>query len=95
VAALGAILMRRGHLAVDATLLRVVPRMLVAGVVMMAVLWGLDAIAYAPLRGMAGWRWLGLGVLVTGGLVAYGAVGQVAGAFDLRTMLRRGGRKLS
>ena len=88
VAALAAVLMRRGHMALDAQLLRVVPRMLLAGVVMAAVLWGLEASVFAQLSARAGWRWLGLFVLVTGGLAAYGAAGQMLGAFDLRARLR-------
>ncbi len=90
IAALAAILARRGHLAIDAPLRRTLPRMLLAGLVMMAVLWALDAAVYQPVRQMAGWRWLGLGLLVTGGLLAYAAAGQLLGAFDLRAMLRRG-----
>ncbi len=89
-AALAFILGRRGHLAIDAPLLRTVPRVLLAGIVMVAALWALDIVSYQKMRLLPGWRWLGLGLLVTGGLVAYGAAGQLLGAFNLRTMLRRG-----
>jgi putative peptidoglycan lipid II flippase len=88
-AALAAILARRGHLALDPALRRAVPRMLAAGAAMMALLWALDIAAYQPLHALPGWRWLGLALLVTGGLAAYGLAGQLIGAFDLRALLRR------
>ena len=84
VAALAVILYRRGHLAVDTGLRKVVPRMLLAGFVMVAVLLGLERGVYAPLAAIGGVRWLALGILIAGGLAAYGISGQVIGAFDLR-----------
>jgi putative peptidoglycan lipid II flippase len=87
VAALAVVLRRRGHLAVDAGLRRTVPRMLLAGAVMVAVLWALHWGVYAPLAGRSGWRWLGLAVLVAGGFFSYGAAGQMLSAFDLRELL--------
>ena len=87
VAALAAILMRRGHLAIDAGLRRSVPRMLLAGLVMVVVLLALDRAVFAPLAARGGWRWLGLAVLVAGGFFSYGAAGQIVGAFDLRELL--------
>ncbi len=89
VSALATILMRRGHLAPDAALRRSVPRMLLAGLAMVAALLALRDWAFAPLAGLAGLRWLGLGVLVAGGGVAYGIAGQLIGAFDMRQMRRR------
>ncbi len=89
VAGLGFVLMRRGHLAVDATLARVVPRMLVAGLAMVAVLVALRSLVFVPLAGGHLLRWVGLGVLVAGGVLAYGVVGQAIGAFDLRSLRRR------
>jgi len=87
VAALAVVLRRRGHLAIDAGLKHTVPRMLLAGAVMVAVLWALHWGVYAPLAGRSGWRWLGLAMLVAGGFFAYGAAGQLLSAFDLREML--------
>ena len=83
--ALAVVLHRRGHLVPDADIARVVPRMLVAGLAMAAVLLGfealvLPALAAIPVHGM---QLLGLAVLVALGLGCYGAAGQVLGAFDL------------
>jgi putative peptidoglycan lipid II flippase len=89
VAVLVFILMRRGHLAADATLRRVGPRMLLAGVAMAAALPVLERLAYAPLAGSPLWRWAGLALLVGGGMAVYGTVGQLSGAFDLRRLRRR------
>ncbi|MCW3474610.1 murein biosynthesis integral membrane protein MurJ [Limobrevibacterium gyesilva] len=93
VVALAVILMRRGHMAVDVQLLRVVPRTLLAGLVMVAALWGLDHAVFAPLAGLSGLRWAGLAALVAGGLAAYGVAGQLVGAFDLRAMAGRVARR--
>jgi hypothetical protein len=51
-----------------------------------------DLAIYHPLDGPHGLRWLGLGLLIAIGFVAYFAVGQAIGAFDVRdalAMLRR------
>ncbi len=87
---LAGVLMWRGHMAADAQLLRLVPRMLVAGLVMVGALWGLETGVFAHFASVAGWRWLGLGLLCGGGLAAYGLAGQAIGAFDVRSVLRRG-----
>jgi putative peptidoglycan lipid II flippase len=87
VAALAAILRRRGHLAVDAGLRRSVPRMLLAGVVMVAVLLALHRGVFVPLAGSGAGRWLGLAALVAGGFFSYGAAAQLLGAFDLKELL--------
>ena len=89
VAALAAILRRRGHFAIDEGLRSVVPRTLLAGLVMAAVLLALERGVYAPLATTGGARWLALGILIAGGLAAYGIAGQVAGAFDLGEVARR------
>jgi putative peptidoglycan lipid II flippase len=95
VAALAIILHRRGHLAVDAGLRRVVPRTLLAGLVMVAVLLLLERRVYAPLAASGGLRWLALATLIAGGLAAYGIAGQALGAFDIRAMAGAArGRKL-
>ena len=83
------VLMRRGHMAVDAQLVRVVPRMAAAGLAMVAVLLVLERTEFAALAAHGVLRWLGLALLVAGGIAAYGAAGQLLGAFDLRTMARR------
>lgn len=87
VAVLAAVLMRRGHMAFDADLVRVVPRMLLAGLAMVAALYALEALVFARSVGVR--RWGGLAMLVAGGMVAYGAIGQALGAFDIRSMARR------
>jgi putative peptidoglycan lipid II flippase len=89
---LGYLLRRRGQFLPDARFGRSVRRMLVASVVMAAALWVADLAIYHPLDGPHGLRWLGLGLLIAIGFVAYFAVGQAIGAFDVRdalAMLRR------
>jgi putative peptidoglycan lipid II flippase len=93
VAVLAAILMRRGHMALDPQLRRSVPRMVLAGLVMVAVLLALEHMVFQPLAGLSGWRWAGLAVLVAGGLAAYGMAGQILGAFTLRDTFARLGRR--
>lgn len=89
VAALVVALMRRGHMAVDAKLRQVVPRMLAAGLVMALALLLLERTEFAALAGHGALRWLGLAGLVAGGLAAYAAAGQLLGAFNLREMASR------
>ncbi len=87
VAALGWVLHRRGHLALDRQISRSVPRMLLAGVAMMLVLYGLEIYMFRPLHGVL--RWAGLAGLVAAGMVVYGVVGQAIGGFDLRAVAAR------
>ena len=87
VAVLAFVLIRRGHMALDGELMRAVPRMMLAGLLMVAALLALEAGLFARLAG--GWRWAGLGVLVAGGMAAYGVAGQLTGAFDVRALARR------
>jgi putative peptidoglycan lipid II flippase len=89
VAVLVTILIGRGDMQVDATLLRVVPRMLLAGLAMVAALLALDHLVYARLAYSPIWRVAGLAVLVGGGMVVYFAAGQLGGAFDIRRLRRR------
>ena len=89
VAALAIVLARRGHLAPDTALLRVVPGMLAAGGLMALSLLGLRMLAYDPVAASTLGRWVGLGLVVLGGLIAYGLAGQLLGAFDIRTLARR------
>ena len=88
VISLGVILYRRGHFVPDVELSRHVPRMALAAVVMACVLWELQRVVYAPVA-MSGLKWVGLAVLVAGGMVAYFGAGQLTGAFDLRLVLGR------
>ena len=95
IGALTWVLHRRGHFARDALLSRRVPRMLAASAAMGLVLWGMRGTMYAALDtgGGNGLRWLGLAVLVGGGLAAYGAAGQALGAFDVREIIGRLARR--
>ncbi|MDA8247643.1 MAG: polysaccharide biosynthesis C-terminal domain-containing protein, partial [Rhodospirillales bacterium] len=95
VAALAWLLHRRAHFAADAPLLRRVPRMLAASAAMVAVLWELQRSVYVMLDtgGGHGLRWVGLALLVGGGMAAYGAAGQVLGAFSIAEVLQRLGRR--
>lgn len=86
VTVLAVILRRRGYLAVDDELSRVVPRTLLAGLIMVAMLLALERAMHAPVAAMGGVRWLALGALIAGGLAVYGVAGQLFGAFDLREM---------
>jgi putative peptidoglycan lipid II flippase len=90
VAALAAILHRRGHFAADAALIRRVPRMLAASGVMVAVLWEMERSVYPVLDtgGGHGLRWIGLALLVSGGMTAYALAGQALGAFKFQDVLR-------
>ena len=54
-----------------------------------AVLVALRSLVFVPLAGGHLLRWVGLGVLVAGGVLTYGVVGQAIGAFDLRSLRRR------
>ena len=91
VAVLAGILHHRGHFRADPALRRRVPRMLAATAAMVGVLWAMQHSVYAALDtgGGHGLRWLGLGLLVAGGMAVYGLAGQVLGAFSIRDVLRR------
>ncbi|MBV9828596.1 MAG: lipid II flippase MurJ, partial [Alphaproteobacteria bacterium] len=81
---LGAILRRRGQLRIDARARARLPRMLIAACAMAAALWVARFALYAPLDAGHGLRWIGLGLLIGTGLLAYAATGQALGAFDVR-----------
>ncbi len=89
VAALGLVLVRRGHMAADRVLLVSVARMILAGLAMVAALLVLRHFAYAPLATAPLLRWLGLGLVVGGGLLAYGLAATALGVFPLRPFLAR------
>ena len=64
------------------------PRIILASVAMGLLLW-VAAIAMGPLLGSAGWRYLGLALLVAAGVISYFAIGTLIGAFklsDFRTL---------
>jgi putative peptidoglycan lipid II flippase len=70
---------------------RRIGRIVLAAMIMGAVLIGV-ATLLVPVLGTPGWRYPALAVLVVGGLVVYGAAGQVLGAFrvaEFRDALRR------
>ncbi len=92
------LLNKRDHMAADAALLRRVPRMLAAGLVMCAVLWGVEHTLFAAIGTAHGLRWVALALLVGSGLAAYGVAGQLLGGFDLREaaamiLRRRAGKR--
>jgi putative peptidoglycan lipid II flippase len=72
-------------------LLRSVPRMVIAGLAMVVALLVLNRMVFVPVEGGGLLRWVGLGVMVGGGMLAYGLAGQVIGAFNLRELA--GGRR--
>jgi len=88
VAALAAILLRRGHLRVDADLARRLWRMGAASLAMAATLFAADRTLFAATAG-SGLRWVGLAALVGLGFTAYLGAGQALGAFDVRVIVRR------
>ena len=89
VVALVVVLLRRGHMVADRALVGSIARMLAAGALMVAALWGLERVAYAPLAGDALWRWGGLAMLVGGGMTAYALAAMALGVLDIRRLLRR------
>jgi len=95
VAALLALLHRRGHFAADRPLRRRVPRMLAASLAMVAVLWAMRETVYAALDtgGGHGLRWIGLALLVSAGMAAYGVAGQMLGAFSIGDVVNRLARR--
>lgn len=88
VSALALVLWRRGFLVPDDGVRRTIPRMLLAALLMGAAVLGLRAAVYTPLA-MGPLRWVGLAILVGGGMAVYGVAGQALGAFDLRVVLAR------
>ncbi|MBO1075128.1 murein biosynthesis integral membrane protein MurJ [Roseomonas marmotae] len=89
---LALVLARRGQWVADRRLRRNAWRLLGAAIAMGAILWALEALIF-PASGL--WRFVGLGVLVTMGLVSYFGVTVALGAFDPRELLRRRRRKVA
>ena len=76
----------------DAQFRRRLWRIVLASALMGGVIWAL-AVMLGPILSIPGWRWLALLVLVGLGVLAYGLLGQVLGAFrlqEIRQRLRRG-----
>jgi putative peptidoglycan lipid II flippase len=95
VAALWAVLWRRGHFVVEPRLAGRVPRIALASLAMGGVLWAGEALLWAPAMGtgVRGLRWAGLASLIALGLSAYAAAALGLGAAkfeEIRGMLRRG-----
>lgn len=70
---------------------RRLPRIIGAGAIMSAVLWG-GTVLLGSMLGTPGWRYLGLAILVSGGMASYLGAVLGLGAFrisDLRSALRR------
>ena len=50
-------------------------------------------LVWGPLLGLPGWTYVGLAILVGGGIIVYAILGQLMGAFrirEFRSALRRG-----
>lgn len=77
----------------DARLKSRAPRIVAASLIMGAVTWA-ASLALGPMLGAAGWRYLGLALLVSVGGLSYFGSGMLLGAFraaDFKSALRRGG----
>jgi putative peptidoglycan lipid II flippase len=87
VGGLALVLVRRGHLRIDAALRQRGMRMAAATAAMGVVLWAVQqALFGAPLHGTA--RLVALAALVVAGLLAYGAATVLFGAADWRALVR-------
>lgn len=96
VALLYATLRKRGHFAADSRLVRRLPRLALAALLMGAALFGLDRLLDPYLTGTFLIRSLALGVLVAGGTAIYGIACFVTRAFtigDLKSLMRKRGAK--
>ncbi len=85
--ALGVVLWRRGHLVPDARLLSRGMRMAAAACIMALALWLIEDRVFSVVEGMRGLRWVGLVLLVAGGMAAYFGSGLLIGAFHARELL--------
>ena len=92
--ALWVVLTRRGHFKIDAILRRRVPRIILAVGAMATALVPAQFWLFADPTETHGLKWLFLALLITLGMAAYAAAGQMLGACDLReaarTLARRG-----
>jgi putative peptidoglycan lipid II flippase len=87
--ALAAILLHRGHMALTRPLLLDIARMAAAALLMAAVLWALQRHAYAPFAAHPTLRWLGLALLVGGGMATYALAATALGILNPRALLTR------
>jgi putative peptidoglycan lipid II flippase len=87
-----ATLRKRGHFEADAQLVRRLPRLALAAILMGAAIFGLDRLLDPYLTGTLVMRILALGVLVAGGTAIYGIACFVTRAFtlgDLKSLARK------
>ncbi len=92
-AMLGLILVRRGHLTFDSRLLRRVPRLAFAALVMAGALWGGAVLLAAPLNGGEPARIAALALLIAGGMAVFAILSMATGAVrlgELRAAMKRG-----
>jgi len=87
VGGLGYVLLRRGHLVLDAQLKRRVVRMIAASVAMAVTLWFAQRWLFAGTPHGAA-KWAALALLITIGMLAYAVAAQLFGAYDLREVVR-------
>jgi putative peptidoglycan lipid II flippase len=67
-------------------------RIVLASLLMGAGLWS-GVLVWGPLLGLPGWKYVGLAILVGGGILVYAILGQLLGAFrigEFRRALRQG-----
>ncbi|MBB6227326.1 putative peptidoglycan lipid II flippase [Polymorphobacter multimanifer] len=87
------VLRRRGHFAMDARLLRALPRLGLAAGLMVAALLALGPAVAGLMAGPLPWRAMGLLVLIGGGGLAYLVAVRLTGVFtlaELKAQFRRG-----
>jgi hypothetical protein len=66
----------------DARFRRRIWRIVLASVLMGAGLWS-GVLVWGPLLGLPGWKFVGLAILVGGGILVYAILGQLLGAFRI------------
>ncbi len=91
--ALWLVLRRRGHFLVDARLRRTIPRLLLAALVMVAVLLGLNPVIAPYTGGPLIGRIVALSVLIGSGGVAYLLVARLLGVFTIAELRKQFSRK--
>jgi putative peptidoglycan lipid II flippase len=87
--ALAAILLHRGHMALTRPLLLDIARMAAAALLMAVALWALQRHAYAPFAAHSTLRWLGLALLVGGGMATYALAATALGILNPAQLLAR------
>jgi putative peptidoglycan lipid II flippase len=89
VIALAAILLHRGHMALTRPLMLDIARMAAAALLMAVALWALQRHAYAPFAAHPTLRWLGLALLVGGGMATYALAATALGILNPAQLLAR------